>query len=258
MRNINWLSLHLSFQPIFQSISLLPNLPNCLQWTALHLLDSLESPDPLHRLLTILTIFSFPFVSLIWMIMQITLIFFHWCGWALLGIPVIYLKLPVDATISALASLQWIPQTWTEYDRNMTFLKLENHLDLGIQVKIMKLTEVVWEALPQLLLATAYYYNNKNYIWFTETNHPLVIPTTLVSMFFSLLSVIFGFITATYPGNDDDAFQQVAKRTRLNYFVNTYWMILVFVVVFYFALFMLWIASRFGCTHDLCKLFYWN
>merc|ERR1719461_1535842 len=74
------------------------------------------------------------------------------CVRVLLGFPVAYLKLWVDAVLYALGNLGWVPERWTEYDQHMTFLKFESNLSLGLQTKIMKLLEQLWEALPQLAL----------------------------------------------------------------------------------------------------------
>ena len=114
----------------------------------------------------------------------------------LLGFPVAYVKLWVDAVLYALGNLGWVPERWTEYDQHMTFLKFESNLPLGLQTKIMKLLEQIWEAVPQLALAITYYVNNKYYIWFTETSLP--VPTTIISMTLSAGSVLMGlYIGAT-------------------------------------------------------------
>ena len=58
----------------------------------------------------------------------------------------------------------------------------------------MKLFEQLGEAIPQLGLNITYYINNRYYVWFTESPNFLGIylPTTLVSMVFSLGSILMG------------------------------------------------------------------
>ena len=97
----------------------------------------------------------------------------------MLGFPVVYVKLPVDAVLFALANLGLIRKDRTEYDRNWAFLKIDSDIVLDIQNRIMKLFEQFGEAIPQLLLTVTYYINNVYYIWWTETILP--IPTTLIS-----------------------------------------------------------------------------
>ena len=119
----------------------------------------------------------------------------------LLGFPVAYLKLWVDAVLYALANLGWVPERWTEYDQRMTFLKFESNLPLGLQTKIMKLLELLWEALPQLALAITYYVNNKFYVLLSETQL-FGVPTTIISMALSAGSVLMGLLTGTTAARD--------------------------------------------------------
>ena len=86
----------------------------------------------------------------------------------MLGFPVVYVKLPVDAVLFALANLGLIRKDRTEYDRNWTFLKIDSDIVLDIQNRIMKLFEQFGEAIPQLLLTVTYYINNVYYIWWTD------------------------------------------------------------------------------------------
>ena len=130
---------------------------------------------------------------------------FPWLGRVLLGFPVAYVKIWVDAVLYALANLGWVPERWTEYDQGMTFLKFESNLPLGLQTNIMKLLELLWEALPQLALAITYYYNNAYYIWFLETSIfgiPTPIPTTIISMTLSIGSVLMGLYTGATATRD--------------------------------------------------------
>ena len=129
----------------------------------------------------------------------------------LLGFPVAYLKLWVDAVLHAMANLGCVPQKWTEYDQKMKFLKIESSLGLELQNKIMKLLEQLWEALPQLALATTYYYNNTYYIWFSETSLPF--PTTIISMTLSSGSVLVGLISGATAARDF-AFITAGKNGR--------------------------------------------
>ena len=118
----------------------------------------------------------------------------------MLGFPVVYVKLPVDAMMFALANLGYIRKDRMEYDRNWTFLKIDNDIVLNIQNRVMKLFEQFGEAIPQLLLTVTYYLNNVYYIWWTETILP--IPITLISIIFSMGSVLMGLITGFTAGRD--------------------------------------------------------
>ena len=72
------------------------------------------------------------------------------------------------------------------------FLELSGQTQ--VQNHIMKLFEQLGEAIPQLGLNITYYINNRYYVWFTESPNFLGIsaPTTLVSMVFSLGSILMG------------------------------------------------------------------
>ena len=50
----------------------------------------------------------------------------------MLGFPVVYVKLPADAMLFALANLGYIRKDRMEYDRNWTFLKIDNDIVLNI------------------------------------------------------------------------------------------------------------------------------
>ena len=119
----------------------------------------------------------------------------------------------MDALVFALANLGWISQGRTEYDQDMTFLKIESDLALGLQNKIMKLLEQIWEALPQLALAITYYVHNKYYIWFSETR-VLGVPTTIFSMILSSGSVVMGLFSGA-AATRDVVFIKAVKNTNV-------------------------------------------
>ena len=82
-----------------------------------------------------------------------------------------------------------------------------------VQNRIMKLFEQLGEAIPQFGLNITYYINNRYYVWFTESPNFLGIsvPTTLVSMVFSLGSILMGLF------NGVKAAMHVKQRKALMY-----------------------------------------
>ena len=139
----------------------------------------------------------------------------------MLGFLVAYMKLPIDAPLFSLANLGWVPERWTEYDQSMTLLKFESNLALGLQIKVMKMLEQIWEALPQLALAITYYVNNKYYIWFSE---PQVfgVPTTIISMLLSSGSAMMGLFFGVAATRDVVFINAVKNRNvkRMEFFLK--------------------------------------
>ena len=123
---------------------------------------------------------------------------FVWFAHVLLGFLVVYAKLTIDGVLSALGNLRWIPQRWTEYDQQMTFLKFESNLALELQTKILKLLEQIWEALPQLVLGLTFYVNNYYYIKFSEAGFP----KTAISIALSTGSVLVGICSGLIAARD--------------------------------------------------------
>ena len=107
---------------------------------------------------------------------------------------IVYLKLPSDLILHALANLGvgWAKR-WMDFVKESKIGKL---LQLSGQTetqnRIMKLFEQLGEALPQIGLNITFYRNNTYYILFTETSSILGFPTTLISMVFLFGSILLG------------------------------------------------------------------
>ena len=92
------------------------------------------------------------------------------CLWPLrllAGFPIIYIKMPLDVILETLANLKLIPVKWTEYAANwkwFRFFRFATGADNSLLNSFMKLFEQLGEAIPQLILASLYYYNNYDYI----------------------------------------------------------------------------------------------
>ena len=117
-----------------------------------------------------------------------------WFVAVIASFPIVYLKLPSDLILDALANLGvgWAKR-WIDFVKESKIGKLlELSGQTETQNRIMKLFEQLGEALPQIGLNTTFYYNNAYYIWFTETSSILGFPTTLISMVFSFGSILLG------------------------------------------------------------------
>ena len=107
---------------------------------------------------------------------------------------IVYLKLPSDLILHALANLGvgWAKR-WMDFVKESKIGKLlELSGQTETQNRLMKLFEQLGEALPQVGLNITFYHNNTYYIWFTETSSILGCPTTLISMVFSFGSILLG------------------------------------------------------------------
>ena len=123
--------------------------------------------------------------------------YFEFCLWAIFGfIPsvlFVYIILPFSAIYYGIIGLK--------NTENESFPKIKIATCIGsITIKnkwipFLKLFEQIGEALPQFIIALAFYVNHKDYINAYDTVFGSSVPITLVSIIFSGISVLIGVLT---------------------------------------------------------------
>ena len=129
---------------------------------------------------------------------RVAIIILFWLTSVLASFLIVYVKLPIDVLLSALAIMGvcWA-KNLTAYIENTKlgkFLALSNQS--RTQQKFMKLIEQLVEALPQLIIAVIYCAKNWAYIWLTEIDGEslLPLPSSLISPIFSAGSLVMGIV----------------------------------------------------------------
>ena len=147
------------------------------------------------------------------------LVTLFWITSVLASFLIVYLKLPIDVVLSALANLgvSWAKSltTYIGKTRLGKFLALSNQS--RTQQKFMKLIEQLVEALPQLVIAVIYCIKNWAYIWLTEVDGEslLPLPSSVISPIFSAVSIVMGIfngVTACIEMRKQRALQVAADK----------------------------------------------
>ena len=133
----------------------------------------------------------------------------------------IYVKHPFDYILLALADLGWIPRSWAEWGEGAFKHLRFSGADQATFTKFLKFFEQFGEAGPQLVIAVLFF---MNHIFADDTSweedkwlfgyFKLPIPVTLLSIFFSCLSITVGLITGFIAGREVCA-AKVNKTTPL-------------------------------------------
>ena len=132
---------------------------------------------------------------------------------------IVYLKLPSDLILNALANLGvgWAKR-WMDFVKESEIGELlELSGQTETQNQIMKLFEQLGEALPQIGLNITFYRNNTYYIWFTETSSILGFPTTLISMVFSFGSILLGLFNGVRAAAETREMRDLLNSPRFSH-----------------------------------------